>query len=328
MSSYLINEILIIPSLYLFIFIYLVRFVIVLSGSDWFMVWLGLEVNIMSFLILIYRRYRLSSVETCLKYFFIQSLGSVLLIIVFYLNYYMIGGVASLVLAYKVGAGPFFYWFPSVCSGLDWVSCFFLIVFQKLLPLSLIVMFVHWMLWMVALLRLIVGVFGSFNQRNIKQLMAYSSVHHLGWLLIIGLRSRMDWILYLFIYALVLFRVVILLIRCEVVDLSIIYISERKVWFMLRIFRIAGIPPLLGFYLKWMALVNVVEFGILLVIFLVLVSVIILYVYLRIVYDIIMGSGITISLFRETFELYNYEISIISLLGVIGGVFIGLYIII
>lgn len=325
MSSYLINELITIPSVYLFIYIYIVRFVIVIRGDDWFIVWLGLEINIMSFLVLAYKRGRIISIESCLKYFFIQSLGSVLLIGSFYLRYNLIAGIASIVVAYKVGAGPFFYWFPSVCSGLRWSSCYLLMVFQRVLPLALIIIFIHWTIWIIIMISLLVGVVGSFNQRNIKQLLAYSSVHHLGWIFIIGIKSNIDWIIYLIIYGLILLSVVVLLLNNEIVDLSIIYISENKVWFILRILRIAGIPPLLGFYLKWIALVNIIGFGILYLIILVMVSVVILYVYMRVVYDVIMGGGCDISWVRNYYRNYLYGIDILRVLGIVGGIFLGIY---
>lgn len=316
-----------IPSIYCFLFLYIFSFIIVIRREDWFLVWIGLEINIMSFLILIYRRYRIGIIESCLRYFFIQSLGSALFVRIFYLNYYMVGGFISLILRYRVGAGPFFYWFPSLCSGIGWMSCFILIIFQKILPLLLISIFIHWILWVIIVIRLLVGVLGSFNQRNIRQLMAYSSVHHLGWIFLVRMGGNIIWILYLIIYGLVLFRVVILIYKDDIVDLSIVFISKNKMLFILRILRIAGMPPLLGFFIKWMALFNVISINILYLIILLLVSVVILYIYIRIVYDVFIGGGAMIG---NDYIIYSYisNMEVVSLVGIVFGIVLGIIIII
>lgn len=321
------NEILI-PSIYCFIFLYIIRFIIVIRREDWFLVWMGLEINIISFLILIYRRYRVGVIESCLKYFFIQSLGSVLFIRIFYINYYILGGILFLILRFKIGAGPFFYWFPSICSGIEWNSCYILIIYQKILPLLLIRIFIHWILWFVVIISLMIGVLGSFNQNNIKQLIAYSSIHHLGWIIIIIMgRKSIRWILYLGIYMLVLFSVVGLLLKDDIIDLSSIYISKNKFMFIIGILRIAGMPPLLGFFLKWIALVRIIEINIIYIIILIIVSITILYVYIRIVYDVFIGGGIERC---EDYILF-YKISnieILSIVGIVIGVIVGIIMII
>lgn len=280
----------------------------------------------MSFLILIYKRYRIIMGESCLKYFFIQRMGSSLFISFFYLQKFFIRGGLIFILRLKIGAGPFFFWFPSLCSGLDWVSCYFLMLFQKILPLVLIFLFVHWILWLIVVIRLVFGVLGSFNQRNIKYLLAYSSIHHLGWIIIVGILSNTSWILYLIIYGVVLFSVVVLLFKDDIIDLRYFYISKYKVIYIVRILSIGGIPPLLGFYLKWIALINIVNLGIVYLFILIIVSVIMLYVYIRIMYDVFIGGGVELIYNWKDLE-YNNNIEVIRIIGIIVGfIFIFLFV--
>lgn len=319
MSSYLIYEKIFIPSIYCFVFIYLIRFVIVMGGEDWFLIWMGLEINIISFIILIYKRYRIIIGESCLKYFFIQRIGSSLFISFFYLNRYLIGGVVIIILSLRIGAGPFFFWFPSLCSGLDWISCYILILFQKILPLILIFIFIHWIIWLIVIIRLLLGMIGSFNQINIKQLLAYSSIHHLGWIIIVGILKRMRWILYLIIYGLVLYRIVILLLNDNVVDLSLLFLSKYKVMFIIGILRMGGVPPLLGFFLKWIALISIFGVSKVYLLILIIVSVLILYIYMRIVYDVMLGGRIEWT--RRWINYYYVDnIEIIRVIGMIIGI--------
>lgn len=308
-----------VPSYYCFIFIYLVSFIVVIRREDWFLVWMGLEINIISFLILIYKRYRIIVGESCLRYFFIQSIGSSLFIRFFFIKKFFLGGMLSVILRLKIGAGPFFFWFPSLCLGLDWFSCYFLILFQKILPLMLIFLLVHWILWIIVFVSLIIGVLGSFNQRNLKSLLAYSSIHHLGWIIIVGILKNIRWLLYLFIYGIVLLRVIVLLFKDEVIDLRYFYTSKYKLIYLIRIMRIGGVPPLLGFFLKWIALVRIIELGMIYLFILVVVSVIILYIYIRIVYDVFIKRRVDLI---DNWLSINYigNIEIIRVVGIIIGV--------
>lgn len=324
MSSYLIYEYIYIPSLYLFLFIYFIRFIMIIGMEDWFLVWIGLEINIMSFLVLIYHRFRLGRIESCLKYFFIQSLGSAILIGIFYLDNKIILRIVPLILRYRIGAGPFFYWFPRICSNLEWYSCYGLILFQKILPLLLIFLFIHWVMWFVIIIRLIIGIYGSMNQSDLKQLIAYSSVHHLGWIIILILGKEFVWIIYLLIYSIILYTVFIVLARDNIINFSILFCSKYKVIFMLSILRIGGIPPILGFFLKWLALELIIRIRKIYMLFLVIVSVIILYVYIRIIYDVIIGRRIKGWL---DFEIISYfiRVDVLSIRGILFGIIIGIY---
>ncbi|PKR79471.1 hypothetical protein E1814_29195 [Klebsiella pneumoniae] len=60
------------------------------------------------------------------------------------------------------------------------MSCFILISFQKLIPLIIMRIFISYVIYMIVVVRLFFGVFGCYNQRNFKQLIAYSSVYHIG----------------------------------------------------------------------------------------------------------------------------------------------------
>lgn len=308
MSSYLINDYIIIPSLFLFLYIYIIRFILVISRNDWFIVWLGLEINIMAFIVLIYCRDNVYNIESCMKYFFIQRLRSALFVSIFYLNKEFISYGLTIILGLKIGLGPFFFWFPSVCSGLRWISCFVLITIQKIMPLILILIFGSILIWIIIFIRLILGAFGSFNQINVKQLIAYSSVHHLGWILVCGIIGGDVWILYLLLYFVIIIGVIVMFLNKNVVDLRIINKWKGKWWFVIGMLRMAGIPPLLGFFLKWIAFSYILIIDIMFVVFIIFISVIIFYVYLRFLYDILIS-------YRNfngwiNYTIYNYQLYI------------------
>lgn len=326
MSSYLINEIILIPSIYYYIFVYILRFVIVIYSNDWFMVWFGLEVNIISFIVMVYKRFRIKGVESCLKYFFIQSLGSGIIVSIIFYRRNVIRIMLLLVLRLKLGAGPFFFWFPVVCEGLNWTSCYLLITFQKIIPLILICLFLRKIVRWIVVIRLLFGVFGRYNQVKIKQLIAFSSIHHLGWILLCIINGGYYFIVYLFIYRLVLLGIFYYLIKNNVIYIMDIIKYKDKWIFILGIIRIAGIPPFLGFFLKWIAFNYIINIGILWIVTLIIISVIMLYVYIRLIYDTMIGYSKTVSwdIFLYSSDK-NYYYDIINIYGVIPLVILGIF---
>lgn len=326
MSSYLINEFIFILNVILFSFIYVIRFHLVINRDDWFLLWLGLEVNIIIFIILIYKENRILKIESCLKYFFIQRVGSAVLIRCFYLNKEWIDFIVCLLLGYKIGAGPFFFWFPSVCSGLSWISCFVLISFQKVIPLIIIGVFVSWVIYIIVVVRLFFGIFGCYNQKNFKQLIAYSSVYHIGWIILCNFSRDLSWFVYLLLYSLMIFPVIKFFSSLFFEDFIILMKMKYKGWVILMVLRIAGMPPFLGFFLKLFAFIMIFKYEYYFIIFLIICSVVIFYIYFRIIYDVLMRYFINMNWinFIIICNIRNYLV-IINVLGLIIGVFFGIF---
>lgn len=304
-------------------------FYLVIGGNDWFMIWLGLEINIIMFIIIIFERYRIFNVESCLKYFFIQSLGSAVFIILFYIYKVHLDFILCLILGYKIGAGPFYYWFPSICKGISWMSCFILISIQKLIPLILIRIFISWMFFFIIVVRLIIGVFGSFNQKDLKLLIAYSSVYHLGWILLCIVIGRNYWFCYMIIYIFIIFPMIYFLKNVDVIYFMDIIRINNKYIFIIVMLSVAGIPPFLGFFLKWFAFRIIIDYRIFYMIILIVCSVTIFYVYFRIIYDVIIGyyyfGGWGRWIIEEKSEFW---LDIICMVGILFGVSVGIYLII
>nr|YP_009349338.1 NADH dehydrogenase subunit 2 [Agelena silvatica]APZ83998.1 NADH dehydrogenase subunit 2 [Agelena silvatica] len=307
----------------IFFVLYIYSFIMVVGSDDWLIIWMGLEVNMMSFLFLFYRKKSMNNIESCMKYFFIQSLGSALFIGVVYL-YISSDWVSSCILSYKLGAGPFFFWFPSVIDGLNWVGAFFLMTFQKILPLVLLIMFISWVVWFILIVSLVVGVLGSFNQSKMKFLFAYSSIHHLGWLLMCSFVDNGIWFFYLLMYGMVL-SVVFMMYYYEIDSFMDIMKWKNKWWFFLGVMSMAGVPPLLGFFLKWLAFYYILNINLYLVVMMVLMSVIMFYIYVRVVYDIMVGGVFNIGWCYTMYNChYFFSLDFLMFLGVFIGSILGL----
>nr|YP_010904388.1 NADH dehydrogenase subunit 2 [Heteropoda venatoria]WCS92208.1 NADH dehydrogenase subunit 2 [Heteropoda venatoria] len=304
--------------------LYVSSFIMAINADDWFLIWLALEVNMMVFVVMIYERYSIKHVESCLKYFFVQSLGSGLFVGIFYVNKEWLNYFGSLILGYKIGAGPFYFWFPSVSDGLGWVSCFVLFSLQKVIPLMMLVMFMGWMIWVLIMMSLIFGVVGSFNQVHMKRLLAFSSIHHIGWLLMCNLVDSKVWIVYLLMYVLVIGSVILILSYFEIENLMGMSKSKSKWWFLLSMLSMGGMPPFLGFFLSWIAFMYFLKMDYWVVFFMVLLSVIMFYIYIRVVYIVFMGMGDEVIWGSFLEGGFFVKMDVISVLGLIIGSILGI----
>ncbi|MBQ4874756.1 MAG: NADH-quinone oxidoreductase subunit N [Rickettsiaceae bacterium H1] len=223
-------------------------------------------------------------------------------------------------LAFKVGAAPFHMWVPDVYQGAPTViTAFFAIVpkvsliglFIRLLDYELVNIKLQQVLILIAMLSLVVSAFGALKQTNIKRLFAYSSIGHVGYILIgiaagIQLQEAVtDIVTYVVIYSLMnlgLFSFVISISHYEIAKLSEMYRKYPliSVCLVVLLLSMAGIPPTAGFFTKIYILSGVVKAGLWwLALFALFTSVVSAYYYLRIVkviyFDRQVGSGLIVT---------------------------------
>nr|YP_009110433.1 NADH dehydrogenase subunit 2 [Tetragnatha maxillosa]AIX11777.1 NADH dehydrogenase subunit 2 [Tetragnatha maxillosa] len=270
---------------FLFFFMYLSSFILVLGGESWFLLWVGLEVNMISFISLIYGS-GIKNVEVCLKYLFIQGVGSSLLLMLMILKGIFFKESVLLVLSYKMGAGPFFFWFPSFCGGISWNSCLLVMTMQKLIPLIFLSMFVCSILWMIIMSSMIIGLMGCFNETKLKEFLAFSSVHYAGWMMLCVSVNSFLWILYFLGYSFMLLGVFMSVKFVEVEKVKDFLIFEKPLLFFFSMMNMGGLPPMLGFFLKWWVFMFLLNQQIWLVWLIIFLSVSMFYVYMRLVYHI------------------------------------------
>jgi NADH-ubiquinone oxidoreductase chain 2 len=117
------------PSILLFVLVLLLSVFLIISSPSWLGAWVGLEVNLISFIPLILSRGVLTRVERCIKYFLVQAFSSLLLLLslLLIISADLVGDwfihlpsrcILIVALLIKLGAAPFHFWFPSVSSGI------------------------------------------------------------------------------------------------------------------------------------------------------------------------------------------------------------------
>nr|ATZ70461.1 NADH dehydrogenase subunit 2 [Conus sp. MNCN 95052] len=250
-----------------------------LSSVHWLGIWAGLEMNLIGFLPMLIYQKKISESESAVKYFIIQALGSSLLIFGSLLSFStsfswdmisegMSGtlGLCALMsgLSVKLGMFPFHYWVPSVMAGLSWISCMLLATWQKLAPLFLLLSLcelseVKELLVLFCMMSggsALVGGMGGLNQTQIRALLAYSSIGHLGWMTFAMLHGEWCMKLYLFVYLSITASLFVSLwLKDSSVMKDVSSLKHFKIYhlvIMLLLLSLSGLPPLLGFVSKWL----------------------------------------------------------------------------
>jgi NADH-ubiquinone oxidoreductase chain 2 len=281
---------------------------IAVTGSSWFVVWVGLEMNMMSFIPLVSLRRKVGS-EALFRYFLVQVVGSLLLFFIgvtgaiwvrygnFLYDIFSGGGALVILIALRLGARPAHFWFPSVVEGLDWAGVLLLITWQRVAPLRLISVVdgAVGLVMLIGLLRVVVGGFGGLNQLLLRRLMAYSSISHLGWLCFIVVVSEWVGFIYFLCYVLVSLAIVSCFIFRRLVHVGQLYVTGcgiigLLVVFYLGLFSMGGLPPLFGFFPRWLGIVLLTGCGYVRIAMLfVIVGLLTLYFYLRMGYVGLIG---------------------------------------
>nr|YP_778668.1 NADH dehydrogenase subunit 2 [Halocaridina rubra]ABI53756.1 NADH dehydrogenase subunit 2 [Halocaridina rubra] len=248
----------------LFLITLLAGLLIAVSSSSWFILWMGLELNLMSFIPLLSSSENRYPAESALKYFLIQALGSSSLLMASTLSLFMSKAWTSIVLLsllLKTGAAPFHFWLPPVMQGIDWFQCFILMTIQKIAPISMMSLILTNLssltLISSSILSATVGALGGLNQTLTRKILAYSSINHMGWMLAAISVNEQMWAIYFMAYSLITLSVVSIFSSKQIFHINQvlttnIYPQTTKMMLFLSLLSLGGVPPLLGFFPKMM----------------------------------------------------------------------------
>nr|WPW61526.1 NADH dehydrogenase subunit 2 [Potamalpheops sp. purple zebra] len=235
--------------------------IIATSSNSWFTSWLGLELNLLSFIPIISSSFNSYSSEAALKYFLIQALGSTIILISATSMWLFMISPNSLILAalfLKMGAAPVHFWFPPIMQGVSWAHCIILMAPQKIAPLVLASYTITspipcYMIQTSSILSALVGAIGGLNQTLLRKILAYSSINHMGWMLAaISLNSTI-WMNYLLIYSIISASLAIMMDQNQlfhIKQLMSVSYSQVKTLSFMALFSLGGLPPFLGFIPK------------------------------------------------------------------------------
>nr|AFB19550.1 NADH dehydrogenase subunit 2 [Schoeniparus castaneceps] len=247
---------------------------ITISSNHWITAWAGLEINTLAILPLISKSHHPRAVEAATKYFLTQAAASTLVLFSSMTNAWHTGQwditqlthptsclILTSALAMKLGLVPFHFWFPEVLQGSPLTTGLLLSTVMKLPPISLLFMtsssLNQTLLMVMAITSTALGGWMGLNQTQIRKILAFSSIAHLGWMAIIIPYSPKLTLLNFYLYILMTAATFLTLNTTNTLKLSTLMTTWTKTpalsaTLFLVLLSLAGLPPLTGFLPKWL----------------------------------------------------------------------------
>nr|YP_010729882.1 NADH dehydrogenase subunit 2 [Parnassius mnemosyne]WEF74753.1 NADH dehydrogenase subunit 2 [Parnassius mnemosyne] len=323
-----------------FYFILFFSTLISISANSWLGCWIGLEINLLSFIPLISNSKNLLSSEAALKYFLTQSIASInflfsILLKMILLKNFEINNLFSILInssmLMKMGSTPFHFWFPNIIEGLSWFNCFILMTWQKISPMILLSYYMNNnFLMFIMIFNVIVGTMGGINQTSLRKLMSFSSINNLGWMLAALMMTENLWIFYLMMYSFLISIMCFFFNMLNIYYINQLFIVNMKISLkmslLINFLSLGGLPPFLGFFPKWIIINFLIINKLFTISFIfIMMSLIMLFFYIRIMYSTIMFNYLKMKWFKNFMKNYLLLImnifSMISLLGMIFSTF-------
>nr|AMM04969.1 NADH dehydrogenase subunit 2 [Arctocephalus forsteri] len=280
---------------------------IVLTSSHWLMIWIGFEMNMLAIIPILMKNFSPRATEASTKYFLIQATASMLLMLGIIINLTTSGqwailklpnptasNLLTIALAMKLGMAPFHFWVPEVTQGTPLSSGMILLTWQKIAPLSVLYQITPStnpnLLITMAIASMLVGGWGGLNQTQLRKILAYSSIAHMGWITIIVMYNPTLMLLNLMIYiTMTLGTFMLFMFNSSTTTLSLSH-TWNKLPFMTSLILVlmlslGGLPPLSGFVPKWLIIQELTKNDmIILPTFMTITALLNLYFYMRLSY--------------------------------------------
>nr|YP_009442691.1 NADH dehydrogenase subunit 2 [Myotis leibii]ATO90505.1 NADH dehydrogenase subunit 2 [Myotis leibii]ATO90518.1 NADH dehydrogenase subunit 2 [Myotis melanorhinus] len=246
---------------------------IVMTSSHWFMIWVGFEMNMLAIIPLLTKEHNPRSTEAATKYFLTQATASMLLMMAAITNLLYTGHwsimklinptasiMMTMALTMKLGLSPFHFWVPEVTQGIPLMSGLILLTWQKLAPLSVLYMITPLInmdiLLTMSLMSIAIGGWGGLNQTQLRKIMAYSSIAHMGWMMAVLTYNPTMTLLNLYLYIpMTITTFILLMINSTTTTTSLSHTYNKlpliTMLILITMLSLGGLPPLTGFLPKW-----------------------------------------------------------------------------
>nr|UKT59934.1 NADH dehydrogenase subunit 2 [Thrips palmi] len=294
----------------LFFFSLMSSIIICLSSNSFLSMWMSMEINLFSMIPLISINQKIFSEKSTMMYFLIQGISSSIIIITIISNIKLTKSIMLIfifmAIFMKLGLSPFHFWMISMIEGIKWNLAFIIMTVQKIIPICILMFFIHQkMIIFMCLMNSMIVALSGITMYSMRKLMGFSSINHLSLMLISMILSKKIFKMYFLIYSLMtlsatksmqLMNMNFLSQTMTIFKMSKINNLNNLIIFL----SMAGIPPFLGFMPKMITIMLMMKSNMIFsVLVILLLNTITTFLYLRIsLNNILMNLN-----FKKTFKV-------------------------
>lgn len=297
-----------------------------ISCNSWFTIWIIIELNLITFIpvIIFFNKF---SKEISFKYFIIQTIRSSILLlssnsILINLNYNILNFIIiiiNLTILLKIGAAPFHLWFINLIKNLNWINCLIISTWQKFIPLTIFrYIYLSKLNYLIILISSIIGAIYGLNHQSIRIILRYSSINHIRWILLNLIIREYLWILYFISYSLINISIILSINIIKIYFINQFYIINNykfnKIFLLINLISIRGLPPIFGFIIKWITIYYLNwENIIFITIIIIIISILTFTFYIRIIISFLLNNSINnkLIIFNKFLNLNNLKLKLI-----------------
>nr|YP_007627252.1 NADH dehydrogenase subunit 2 [Tympanoctomys barrerae]ADK72598.1 NADH dehydrogenase subunit 2 [Tympanoctomys barrerae] len=290
---------------------------VTLISSHWLLMWIGLEMSMLAIIPILMNKSNPRSTEAATKYFLMQATASMILLLsimltmmcsgqwsIFYSDNLTISLILTTSLIMKLGLAPFHFWVAEVTQGTSLLTGMILLTWQKIAPLSILLQnfptINQPLILTSAVLSTLLGGWGGLNQTQLRKILAFSSIAHMGWMLAVLHYNPSASLLNLMIYIMLTISTFSTLhINNNLTTLTLSHVWSTAppviIIILMNLLSLGGLPPLTGFAPKWIIIQEMVKNNnIMISTFMAITALLNLYFYMRLTYST------TLTLFPST----------------------------
>lgn len=249
--------------------------ILVIIRKHWFLIWIGLEIKTMSIIPIILLIQNRRKVEASIKYFIVQAIAATILLKAALIKTWKKGSwliktpiktfrrkIITISLLLKLRISPFHFWYPEVIKGISLTKGLIITTWQKIAPTILILSIIKNLkikiLTICTISSIILGAWRGLKQTQTRKILSFSSIRHMGWIILISIYNPNISLLMFLIY--IIIKITIFSRLIEKKTIKIAKAKKKKIikpWkaslFSLTILSLGGLPPLTGFIKKILA---------------------------------------------------------------------------
>nr|QAU53921.1 tRNA-Trp [Haemaphysalis longicornis]UYB78067.1 NADH dehydrogenase subunit 2 [Haemaphysalis longicornis] len=264
--------------------------IISISSKSWFIFWLMMEMNMMMF-IPILKENKMENCNSMITYFIIQSFSSIMFFMassMTIMNFSMINEtLINIALMIKLAMIPFHSWLMLISETLEYNSFMIILTIQKLIPLFILSQMKSKITFFISILSVIMSVVMIYNLKLFKKILIFSSISHLSWMIIMMYSSSNFWMSYMTIYFIMIFSIIKILKKNNINSLdnmmNVKLLNNDKISMIMLLMSLGGMPPFMGFVIKFVAITIIIKYSIITMIILILSSLVNIFIYIRMI---------------------------------------------